>query len=485
MNDLISRVLYFAKELSTIPNSPYLYGPMLRKIGALLEEWEIPDHSVAKDLSKGCYWRDEFGLYVHFYKGKPSFPLMIDSHLDHPGFVFNSKGQGVGFGSLGFERISYLLSNQGFIDLRLFNSRGELNGLAKLTDIDGFRVRVETKDKIENNSHGHWNVADFQIKDDKLLMYSADNMIVTDVMLALIEQVILHPDNFPDLNVTFVFTFLEEVFEASATGIAMKRKLPIGSFDNDLVIIVLESMEPVPLISKNRAFANGSLKKIRLDDDYNAVSLRMKDRINADEVSPLYRDFKLPVPNSGSGVAIKVNDTDCVYGYEFVDHANLAENALLMAAEHTQASYQHTLFGGACNGTAFSLFDITSNISTLSVPNPLKHNIGVDGAIVPEEVKISDVENATNIMLHILLNSGKPIAGSHELGLSKRLKQTELLPKTEIARKLRAERGTIAWGSASRLKSQRYFHDNLVDYILDKCRGVASRAREAVLSRYG
>lgn len=480
MNDIASRVLYFAREFSGIPNSPFLYGPVLTKIMALLDEWSIPEISRTSSRSHGVFWMDEFALYVHFRRGRACRPLLIDSHLDHPGFVFNSQGNGFGFGSLGFKRIAGLLKKHGHIDLRIYNPKGEFTGLAPLTGMNGFNARLEPERRIENNSHGMWDVPDFELQNDKLLMYSADNMIVTDVMLALIEQIALSPAQFPDLDVTFVFTFLEEVFEASAAGIAMRGRMPIGRLDSNWSVIVLESMEPVALTGKERKFDGSSLKGLRLEEDADAVDFRQP----GGRVSSIYKTLDLPLPGPDLGVAIKVNDMDCVYGYQFPGQPNLSEELLLAAARRVSPVFQHTVFGGACNGTAFSLYGLTGNIATLSVPNPLKHNIGKNGEIVPEEVRLSDVAAAGNIMLDVLMRSGEPVSGGGA-GLARRLKETDLTPDPKTARRLKAERSAIAWGARARLKGQRYFHDNFVEFVLDRSRAAFSRIREAVEARLG
>lgn len=478
MKDITSRIMFFAKEFSGIPNSPFLYGSVLTKIMALLGEWGIPEISQTSSRAQGVFWVDEFALYVHFHKGKALRPLLIDSHLDHPGFVFNAQGNGFGFGSLGFTRIASHLETHGRVDLRIYDSKGDFAGLAPLIGMNGFSAFLEPGTRIENNSHGLWNIPDFEIKDGKLLMYSADNMIVTDVMLALIERIVLFPTQFPDLDVTFVFTFLEEVFEASAAGIAMKARMPIGKLDSNWAVIVLESMEPVALTGKGRNFDGSSLKGLRLQEDADAVVFRQSE--GRGQVSPIYEKLNLPLPGPDLGVAIKVNDMDCVYGYQFPGQTNVSEDLLLAATRRVSPVFQHTVFGGACNGTAFSLYGLTGNIATLSVPNPLKHNIGKNGEIVPEEVFLSDVEAAGNIMLDMLTRSGEPVLDNDGAGLTKRLKETDLTPDPKTARKLKAERSAVAWGAKARLKKRRYFHDNFGEFILDRSRAALSRARESI-----
>jgi len=474
---LLSRTLYYAEELSKIPNAPFLHGPMLRRILTYLNDFGVTSYLESKDLERGVYALDDFCLYVRIKRGKTSRPILVDSHLDHPGFVLDGNGRALAMGSVGFKRINNLLQ-EGPIDLRVFEPSGEFMAMGKLTGLEIFTATVETPVTVPANSHGLWNVPDFEMQDDKLLMHAADNMIVTDLMLALIEQAVGDPDSMPDLDVTFVFTFLEEVFEASATALAMRGSTPFDQIDDSWLIIVLESMEPVPLRVDSGHFEDQDLQKLRLADDSQAVTVRTEESDSKSQHHALYDSLALPHPNAEDGVVIKVNDFDGVYGYLFADQPNLAETLLLQAAELMQVTYQHTIFGGACNGTAYSLFPTSSHIVTLSVPNPYKHNLHLDGSIVPEEIKIRDLEAAAAIMLYVLQNSDQKIPQEYPDSLSQRLKSTNLVPNDPVIKKLRAERGTIAWSTRWRLRNQRYFGETLTENARFKLRGLVSRIRE-------
>jgi hypothetical protein len=491
--DLLSRTLHFARLLAGVPHAPYLHGPSLRLILDLLAEMGISRRSAAGDFRQGGYALDDFCLYVRFRRGKAVRPLLIDSHLDHPAFVLDGKGQGVALGSLGLERVQRLLE-QGPLDIRIFGPPGQFITLGRITQLDLAAkpiIQVEAPAAVPANSHGVWNVADFEVAGDTLLMHSADNMIVTAVMLALIEQIATAPEDFPHLDVTFVFTFLEEIFEASATALAMKRRTPFGQIDDRWVIIVLESMETIPLAYQNQQDSAASLiaqdlRQLRQTDERWVVSLRSHEPALLEQnMHPLYKTFGLSLPNPAAGAAIKINDIDCVYGYEYPDQPNYAESLLLATADALGVAYQHTLYGGACNGTAFSLFPTSSHIATLSVPNPLKHNMDFDGRVVAEQVKLADIESVARIVRRVIESADQEVPHAHPAALSQQLKRTSLTPHPAIARRLRAERGTVAWSARWRLRKRRYFGGNLPEHLAFRLWGGASRIREPMFRLMG
>jgi hypothetical protein len=411
--------------------------------------------------------------------------VLFDSHLDHPAFVLDGRGGGVAMGSLGLDRVKQLTS-EAPIPLRIFHPEGHFLTMGSLVDLQiGGKpyVRVQTPEPIPANCHGLWNVTDFSIEGEHLLMHSADNTIVTAVMLALLEQVACRPDIYRDIDVTFIFTFLEEIFEVSATAVALRGRTPFGRLDPRSVIVVLESMETIPLAYQERRetatdLIAHDLREMRQTDESWVVSLRDAASLEASAIHPLYRHFDLPLPQPDGNVMIKVNDIDCVYGYEFGDAPNLAESLLLHISDELRVVPQHTIAGGACNGTAYSLFPTTSHIVTLSVPNPCKHNMDLAGKIVPEVVRLANVEAAAKLGEGVLRASAEGIAGVHPRSLATRLKSTVLRPDAASARRLRAERATIAWGAALRLKKMRYFGSSFFEQTAFSIRGSTARVRE-------
>ena len=72
---------------------------------------------------------------------------------------------------------------------------------------------------------------------------NADNMIATAVAFAIIDDIVNSPKVFRDVDVTFIFTFVEEVFEISANH-ALLKEHALGKIDPETNILVLESMSP-------------------------------------------------------------------------------------------------------------------------------------------------------------------------------------------------------------------------------------------------
>jgi hypothetical protein len=456
----------------------------------MLHELGIRPKSESRDYSRGVYAIDDYCLYVKFQRGKAARPVLVDSHLDHPSFVLDGAGHGVAFGSLGLERIHNLLKS-GPVDLRIFAPSGESLGLGQMVDLQvGGKpiITVNTPKPIPANSHALWNVTNFEVKDDTLYMHSADNLIVTAAMMALIEQVAKSQADYSDLDVTFVFSFLEEIFELSATAVAMRGRTPFDKLDNRWLIIVLESMEAIPLAASRQlvsAYAekDDSLRDMRAEHDNYAVAMR--SGLGEATEHEVYSALNLPQPDPNIGAVIKINDMDCVYGYEFPDAPNQAESLLLHIADELKLPIGHTVYGGACNGTAFSLFPTSSNIATLSVPNPYKHNLDFGGAVVSEAVKIAHVEAVGEMMLNLLRRGDQGEIKQHEAELSQKLKKTSLMPTPQAARKLRAERGTIAWAAQWRLHNKRYFSETPTDRVAFNLRGLLSRVREPVARLIG
>jgi hypothetical protein len=480
------RVLHYAQALSRIPNAPFLHRPSLDAILGMLAQLGVTPAARRAELQRGVYAIDDYCLYVRFARGRPARPILIDSHLDHPAFVLDGAGRGVALGSLGLDRLQKMLQS-GPVGIRVFDPAGAPLGIHPIT---GFRhagkpiIELAATRPIPANSHGLWDVPDFAVEGEMLHMHAADNIIASAVMLAALESVALNPADYPDIDVTFVFTFLEEIFEVSATALAMRRRTPFATIDSNHLILVLESMEAIPLAYRQQRkhrdhFAEKDLRRMRNADESWVLALRSAEPPPmAAEIAALYADLALLLPHPDRGVAIKINDMDCVYGYEYPDQPNLAETLMLRAAEELGLTCQHTLFGGACNGTAFSLFPTSSHIVTISAPNPFKHNIGPQGEVVPEQIALRDVDAMAALVRYALQAPASAIEHEHPRAVARRLKRSPLAPAPAIARRLRAERGSIAWSARWRLKHGRYFGATPAERAAFSMRGAASRVRQ-------
>lgn len=476
------KIFDYAKIFNEIPNAPFLYHATLEKIIKILEELGIKNISEKSKLNQGAYALDSYCLYVKFSRGNPVFPLIIDSHIDHPGFVLNDRGMGIAFGSIGLRRLKKLLEASP-PEIDVYNNKGEFQCRKK---IKNFKydlkpiIELENNYQVPNNSHGIWHLPAFSEDSDFVYMKNADNMIASAIMMSLINDIVNQPTIFKNIEVTFIFSFLEEVFEVSATHVALKRRTPFDVINNTSNIIILESMQSVPLHSDKNILQNKlgdqNLKELRLFDDEVFYSPELRQQfINEESINDIYSKYGLILPNYEDGLLVKVNDTDCVYGIHFLNQQNTLEEMILGVVESEGIAYQHTVSGGACNGTSYSLFPTTSNIVTLNIPNRYKHNIGENGAIVPEKINKKDIINVYKILSNLLLSK---INISPSRGLSNLLKSSNLSYDLGVLKELQIERSNVAWGAQKRLARRKYYPDNLIEKTIFGARGLNARLRE-------
>ncbi len=481
------RIFDHARELAAIPHAPYLYQPTLQHVVALLDALGMqPRSAPSADPEFGVYAIDEYALYVHVRRGRPARPLIVDTHLDHPAFVLDGTGNGVALGSLGLERLQQL-TNTAPVPIRVFAPSGELLGMRQIVRLNRAQrpiIALAPDDPVPADSHGLWDVTDFSLDETWLQMHSADNIIATGVQLASLEAVINDSVQYSDIDIVYIFTFLEEIFEASASMIAWQKRTPFGEITPKHLIVVLEAMEVIPLayqqsMATNEHFSVNNLRKMRIDDETWVLSLRDETDLSH-MVRSSYEALQMPLPNPDNGLMLKVNDLDCAYGYSFGNENNDAESLALAAAHRLGLVHQHTLFGGACNGTAFSHFPTSSHIITLAVPNPAKHNIGECGAIVPERVRVRDVVAMAHTLDHMIGAASHVVIPPAAPTLTTRLRR-EVLPLTAaVAQQLRAERGSIAWSARWRLRRGRFFGNSALQRLQFQARGAVARGVERV-----
>lgn len=475
-------LLFYAKTFDAIPNAPFLYQATLDKILARLQTLGVKESAEDTPPTDGVYAQDDYCLYVHFKRGETNQPLIIDTHIDHPGFVLNDQGYGIAFGSIGSERLKQLIKTSP-PEIDIFDKDGKFHCTKKITSFnyDGKPIiKLEDNVNVPNNSHGVWHLPEFREDADHIYMKNADNMIATTVAMALIEDIANSPDLYPNVDVTFIFTFLEEVFEVSASYVALNKRTPFGEITPQSNVIVLESMQSVPMHADDEILQNKlvseDLKALRLEDDQVFYTPELREKILAEgAVNKIYKAFDLKLPNHEDGLLVKVNDTDAVYGTYYPDQENEIEDFILNILETENIPFQHTVSGGACNGTAYSLFPTTSSIITLNIPNKYKHNIGPDGSIVPEQIKKSDIDDVF-FTISKLLQSKSPEKSSN--GLSKKLKHSNLAYEPAILEKLQIERSNVTWGAKKRIAKGKYFPETLVEKVDFRFRGVAARIRE-------
>lgn len=486
------RIFDHARELAVIPHAPYLYRPTVHHLVALLNDLGMqPRSAPSADPEFGVYAIDDYALYVHIRRGRAARPLIVDTHLDHPAFVLDGTGSGVALGSLGLSRLQDLTARAP-VPIRVFAPSGELIGTRQIIRLDRAQrpiITLAPDAPVPADSHGLWDVTDFSLDETWLQMHSADNIIATGVQLASLEAVTNDPTRYADIDIIYIFTFLEEIFEVSASMIACRKRTPFGEITPNHLIVVLEAMEVIPLAyrrssSTNDHFSVADLRQMRIDDETWVLGLREESDL-LQSLRESYDALQLHLPHPDNGLMLKVNDLDCAYGYLFGTENNDAESLALEAVHRLRLVHQHTLFGGACNGTAFSHFPTSSHIITLAIPNPAKHNIGADGAVIPERVRVRDVVAMAHTLDHMIGAASHMVIPPAAPTLTGRLRR-DILPLTPgIARQLRAERGSIAWSARWRLRHGRFFGADSFQQLSFLARGGVARGVEQLWRRFG
>src|SRR5260370_2815958 len=81
---LVEDAIAIALSLDRIPNTSYFPRTIARALRQYLKDF--PEIQVAEDT---------FAIYAHYSHGTPHYKLIIDTHLDHPGFILLGKGAAI------------------------------------------------------------------------------------------------------------------------------------------------------------------------------------------------------------------------------------------------------------------------------------------------------------------------------------------------------------------------------------------------------
>ncbi len=464
--------------ISRIPNVPFLWKPMFNVITSLLQRWGVKHFSVAafKDFEKGVWAHDWRAIYIYIRRGRFLPLTIIDSHLDHPGFVSDGHGRALALGSVGFRRV-FEIARKDPIKVRFFeHNSGELIGEGTLSaDKEPGNIRpffLLRSDgglgQIPRNTHVQWALPSFEQRNGAWHLYAADNLVPTAVALALLRSLIRYPEQYPHVNALFVFPFLEEIFEISASSIAKSKETPFGKIKSKPFVVVLESMQVLSLprkLHENQTI--DSLYERRIAEDLaiysqgDALLSGVADMTIAPH--PIYERFSLPYPNYNAGLLIKINDVDVPFGQP--DEENLSISRALFLARQANIPHQVTVSSGACNGTAYSLFSLSPHIVTLVIPTVYKHNIAVSG-VKREKVLRRDV-----ISMYVLLQKWLQLPNyeiskqEQQYGWIEEAKRLLMPPKSYL-RQIRLERTKIVRNSYHRLRFGAYFPATLYERLL-------------------
>lgn len=327
----MSSITSMLQVLDEVPNVPFFTNKVLRTVRDMAKSVGLSGNGVQ-------IWSDSLGLYITLKRGKPTQRIFLCSHLDHPGFVFDSNGIATSLGSVGGLGNRGVSSFTKIAPMDLYTSSGKYLDTASVTIREG-QLALETK--VSANTVGMWHLENTSFTGQSLTMRSADNHVATAMLLQAASDIWQHKES---VDLVLVFTTVEEVFQMSMTGMCLRENAgkPIRE---DSVFIMVEAMEMKPSQGGNPSYDHGPL--------------------------------------------IKVNDAEVGYGCGSKQHGNVAEMLLLNAAARGQ--YQHTYSGGYTDATALSLLTRCPNIATLAIPCQHKHNVTSQGVVTPEQVKLHDV----------------------------------------------------------------------------------------------
>ena len=371
------------EEIAAIPDVPFLYRPVKDWAKNKLQGSNIEALSLAED---------EFALYARIKKGKSTRKIYVISHLDHPGIVFKNKDYGLPLGSVGYDKLgnydyTRVIRQQEIkpILLRIYSPNGKFQQKATVGHISTKNVvpiiSVNSSLPISLNSFGIWDTSIFNKHAETIQMRNADNNAATVIAVKLL----LESRHLKNIDLEVIFTYLEEVVQISSMAIAQRGTTPFGKITPESFIINLDPME----IETGETEQN------------------------------LIRKLKLKQPNYKDGLIIKANDRNLVYGLYFKE-TNQAEVLLNQGAREMNIPHQQTITCNSTDAKSFSLFSLTPNIATIAIPCRYKHNQGINGEFVPEEVMQRDLDNTLKLLQWGINQSEVPL---NQHTLSERLKK--------------------------------------------------------------
>jgi putative aminopeptidase FrvX len=261
---------------------------------------------------------DPYGnLVVRYRKGKPSKPIALSAHMDHPGFeVITCEGRN------GIARWYGARDPVHFPESRiLIISNGkEIPGktTSVLRDDNTFNFRASRPVPQQTGAYGYWNLTPVKFDGDLIYTKAADNLASCAAVLATLDR--LHRSGV-EADCWGVFTRAEEVGFMGAGGI-----VDAGTVPKQVPIIVLET------------------------------------------------SLALPGAQVGKGPVIRVGDRMSVFDptIEFTIHATAEE------LQRTRKGFQfqrQLMSGGACEATLYVLHDMA--VGALAFPlGGHYHNIG-------------------------------------------------------------------------------------------------------------
>jgi len=332
------------EDLDKIPNVPFFTSKVSEALIRICKDIGINEENASIN-------EDFLGVSVTIKAGNPNKRIILCSHLDHPGFVFNGNGIGRplgsvgGIGNLGLSKINKPS------DMDFYSKEGKYVGRSDVR-IENGRIFCENLN-LKKNTVGIWHIENTSFSSPTIKMRSADNHVSTATILYTVSEII---NSLKDTELILLFTSVEEVFQMSMTGMCIETGIAGRKINKDDLFVVLETMEIEPYNSSVISYSGGPL--------------------------------------------IKVNDAEVPYGVASRQKVNKSESMLLEAAVNLK--HQHGFSSGHTDALALSLMTDCPNIVTLAIPCQNKHNVTSTGEITTEDVKTQDIDLSITILKKLL-----------------------------------------------------------------------------------
>ncbi len=379
-------------RLDSLGNSPYFSNGVSKEIRKILEEY--------KNIKVS---EDEFALYVKV--GNQSLPpLIVETHIDHPGFVVGSDNLVHSLGSFINSKFINKINFPKQLPVNFFTWSGLPLTKGYLFDIKTEGNQITARYFAENFTSLPANTQVFPIiktgqEKDRLFLKSADNLATVFVCLQLIKN--LHASE--NCNLTIIFSKLEEIYQLSATGIAKRGTTPFEKILPNTPILVLE-VSPVLTRSQHN---NGDLAVVSNENIFSTLnknSLLLKQIVGS----------------------CKVNNTNLHYV--------------------TLKSHGDSI--------AFRLVGKNKETICLTVNNFNRHNIDEKGNFVAEEVSLDSLLQMTKVVTEVATNISKSTTSD-----------TIKLVLTEQENKKRKQLLSAFTRAYPRLKYQKLYPKTIKEYL--------------------
>lgn len=255
-NSKDNSLVKFIIKLDSLGNTPYFSQSIVE---------ELKKYFISNNTD---FTEDEFALYVKV--GNQSLPpIIVDTHLDHPGFVIKEDNTVHSLGSFVRSKMINKISFPEKLPVGFYASTGHFitSGFLYKLALSGGQITAHYQTnrniKLPTNTQV-MPLLSTGLQKDKLNLRSVDNLATVFVCLNLINDL----KNRDDLNTTFIFAKLEEIYQFSSTGIARRGSTPFERINNNTPIIVLEV---APLLSESQS-KNGDLAVAVTENKINTIS---------------------------------------------------------------------------------------------------------------------------------------------------------------------------------------------------------------------